>query len=140
MKIDHIIALIAGNRGGAYRFITGELRRRNIRGLAPSHGAILSTLYDHGPVSMQELAKRIDRDKSTVTALVKKLLDGGFVEKAKETGDGRVTIVSLTDKGMALKPDFDDISEMLIARAYRGFSRREQERLVRGLEKMLRNW
>ena len=140
MKVDHIIALIAGNRGGAYRFISGELRRRDIRGLAPSHGAILSTLYAHGPVSMQELAKRIDRDKSTVTALVRKLAESGYVEKAKGIADGRVTVVRLTDKGMALKPDFDQISKRLIARAYRGLSRREQEHLVRTLEKMLQNW
>jgi DNA-binding MarR family transcriptional regulator len=140
MRTDHVIALIARNRQGAHRFIIGELARRGIGGLAPSHGAILSTLYEHGPLSMQQIADRIDRDKSTVTALVRRLVKHGYVRKRRETADGLKSIVELTGRGRALKPDFDDISRKLIRRAFDGFSRVERERLVRGLGRMLNNW
>ena len=140
MRTDHVIALIARNRQGAHRFINGELAGRGIKGLAPSHGAILSTLYAHGPVSMQQLADHIDRDKSTITALVRRLVKHGYVRKRREAADGRKSIVELTARGRALKPDFDDISRRLIRRAFRGFSRVERERLVRGLSRMLNNW
>ena len=140
MKTDHVISLIAGIRARAYRFLTSELRGSGMTGLSPSHGAILSTLYDHGPVSMRELARRIDRDKSTVTALVKKLVEHGYVTRSTDPHDSRVTIIGPTDKALALRPDFDRISERLIARTFRGFDREERESLVRSLEKMLRNW
>jgi DNA-binding MarR family transcriptional regulator len=140
MKTDHVIALIARNRREAHRFISRELDRRGISGLAPSHGAILSTLYARGPVCMQELARRIDRDKSTVTALVRRLTEAGYLRTGKEAGDGRRTIVRLTAKGRALKPDFEDISRKLIARALGGFSRPERESLVKGLSRMVENW
>jgi DNA-binding MarR family transcriptional regulator len=137
VKTDHVIALIAGIREKAYRFLVRELSLRGIDGLAPSHGAILSTLYNHGPVSMQELARRIDRDKSTVTALVKKLQDHGYVERAADPADGRVSIIHPTARALALRPGFEEISQRLIATAYQGFDQEERETLVRGLEKML---
>ena len=140
MRTDHVIALIARNRQGAHRFIIGELARRGIEGLAPSHGAILSTLYAHGPLPMQQLADHIDRDKSTITALVRRLVKHGYVRKRREAADGRKSIVELTARGRALKPDFDAISRRLTRRAFRGFSRVERERLVRSLSRMLNNW
>ncbi|UCD76546.1 MAG: MarR family transcriptional regulator [Phycisphaerales bacterium] len=140
MRTDHVIALIARNRRQAHRFIGRELDRRGIRGLAPSHGAILSTLYERGPICMQDLARRIDRDKSTVTALVKRLVAAGYLRTGKEAGDSRRTIVRLTAKGRSLKPEFDDISRKLISRALKGFSRPERQALVGGLSRMLENW
>ncbi len=124
-------------REKANRFLVRELKQRGMSGLAPSHGAILSTLYNHGAVSMQELARRIDRDKSTVTALIKKLQDHGHVTRANDPNDSRVSIIHPTDKALALEADFDEISRQLIATAFRGFDRQEQERLVQSLEKML---
>jgi DNA-binding MarR family transcriptional regulator len=137
VKTDHVIALVAGIREKAYRFLVRELSRRGISGLAPSHGAILNTLYNHGPVSMQELARRIDRDKSTVTVLVKKLQSHGFVKRTADPADGRVSIIHPTRQALALRPGFDEISEQLITTAYRGFDEQEREDLVRSLEKML---
>jgi DNA-binding MarR family transcriptional regulator len=140
MKTDHIIMLISSVRQEAYRFLTRELAQRDMAGLAPSHGAILSTLFDREPVRMQELAKEIDRDKSTVTVLVKKLVEYGYVEKAEDSMDGRVSMICLTERGRALRSDFDEISQRLISTAFRGFDQHERESLVRGLEKMLASY
>jgi DNA-binding MarR family transcriptional regulator len=140
MITDHVVMLIAGIREKAYRFLVGEMSTRGMTGLAPSHGAILSTLFDRGPVRMQELASRIDRDKSTVTALVRKLVEHGHVQKVADPEDNRAAIVRLTARGEALRPDFDDISERLISVAFRGFERQEKESLIRSLEKMLESF
>ena len=86
-----------------------------------------------------ELAKKIDRDKSTLTALVKKLIVMGYVETARDKNDNRVTLVTLTKKGRQLKPDFDEISKILLERTYGNCSPREKEVIVVGLEKLLRN-
>jgi DNA-binding MarR family transcriptional regulator len=139
VKTDHVIALAGSVTEKADRLITRELRARAIRGLAPSHGAILFELYRSEEISMKEISKRISRDKSTVTALIKKLEALGYVEKINDRQDGRVTLVRLTKKGLELKPAFDRISEALLKRAYLGFSTKERERLVTLLEKVLRN-
>ena len=89
---------------------------------------------------MKVLAERINRDKSTVTALVRKLMRAGYVVKEKDPEDNRISYLSLTAKGRALEPDFDEISENLIANAFKGFSRKERMTLVKGIIKMLNNF
>ena len=140
MKIDHIIALIARLRDKAYDFIIAELNQRKITGLVPSHGGIMSNLYKKDRLPMKEIAERIGRDKSTVTALVNKLLDAGYIVKEKDPDDNRVTYLCLTDRGKSLESDFYKISERLIATAFRGFSQKEREELVRAVVKMLNNF
>ncbi|MDH4211688.1 MAG: MarR family winged helix-turn-helix transcriptional regulator [candidate division WOR-3 bacterium] len=140
MKTEHVIALIARVRDRAYEFIIRELNQRKITGLVPSHGGIVSNLFKKDRVPMKEIAERIGRDKSTVTALVNKLVRAGYVVKEKDPGDKRITYLCLTAKGRSLERDFDMISERLIATAFSGFSQKEREEIVRGVVKMLNNF
>ena len=139
MKTDHVISLIAKVRDKAYEFIIRELNKKKITGLVPSHGGIMSDLFRKDKASMKELAEKIGRDKSTVTALVNKLMAAGYVSKEKDASDNRITYVSLTAKGKSLEQDFDEISEKLIVTVFHGFSQKERESLVTGIIKMLNN-
>ncbi len=140
MKTNHVVGLISKIRNNANKLITTELEARGIYGIAPSHGGILIALYQNEKVTMKELANYIDRDKSTVTALVNKLVKLGYVYKFKDITDSRVSVVTLTDKGRELKPAFFEISDTLIEKVYRNFPEKEKEDLVKGLEKVLRNF
>ena len=67
---------------------------------------------------MSELARRVRRSKSTVTALVEKLEQGGFVERVPDGRDSRSVRVCLTPRGEELRPVFDRVSaglEQLLA-------------------------
>lgn len=99
----------------------------------------MSDLFRKDKASMKELAEKIGRDKSTVTALVNKLMAAGYVTKEKDPGDNRITYLSLTKKGKSMERDFDEISEKLIATAFQGFSQKERESLVKGIIRMLNN-
>ena len=140
MKTDHVIALIARVRDKAYGFIIRELNKKKITGLVPSHGGIMSALFRNDRMSMKDVAARIGRDKSTVTALVDKLMRAGYVSKEKGAGDTRITYLCMTPKGRSLERDFDEISRKLVATAFRGFSQQEREDIVRGITKMLGNF
>ena len=140
MKTDHVIALIARVRDKAYEFIIRELNKKKITGLVPSHGGIMSTLFKKNKASMKDLAARIGRDKSTVTALVHKLIAAGYVTRERDPDDNRITYLRLTAKGRSLEQDFDEISENLIATAFSGFSQQERESMVKSVVKMLNNF
>jgi MarR family transcriptional regulator, organic hydroperoxide resistance regulator len=88
---------------------------------------------------MRVLAKRINRDKSTVTALVKKLVALGYVERLEDPDDHRVTLVRLTEKGWGLQQQFEEISSILLNNVYRGLSRQEKEAIIGGLERIAEN-
>ena len=70
---DPILFLVSMLQERAFRFLSGELKRRGIPGVEPSHGATLRQLFLNGPLPMSRLARLIDRTKPTVTVLVNKL-------------------------------------------------------------------
>ena len=96
-------------------FLTQALERSGFAGLAPSHGDILSQLFANDSVTMSELSKRIGRDPSTVTSLVKKLVILDIARTERDPKDRRSVMVSLTDQGRSLAGDLDRISVRLRA-------------------------
>ncbi len=139
MEISHIVGLVSKIRGRAHQLILRELANDGVYDLAPSHGKILDELYRRDGLQMNEIARRVRRDKSTITALVNKLEKRGYVRKTRATADGRATLVSLTPKGQNLRPTFDRVSEILLDRIYRGMPPAQRETLIVGLEQVLQN-
>jgi len=139
MKKDHIIFLVGRVQYKAGRFLEREMKAHGMAGLAPSHGEILGSLIFKGPLAMSEIARIIDKDKSTITALVGKLIRLGYVEKRKHEGDSRMTLIAVTKKGAALKPAFIAIARKLRAHAYRDILDDEREMLVRLLGRLNEN-
>ncbi len=140
METTDIISLISKVRERANKFIIREMNRHGIEGLVPSHGDIIYSLLKSETLSMKELADRIGKDKSTVTALVDKLIRLGYAERTRDTNDSRVLFVILTDKGKSLRPMFDSISADLFTIVYNGVSPAEQEELLRILQKIYYNF
>lgn len=124
----------------ANRFITEQLEQHGLAGIAPSHGDIFVQLFAHGELPMSELAQRIGRDPSTVTALVRKLAVGGYVSTAKLPEDKRVTLVALTERGRRLQSVFESISNTLADVQCRGLGDVELEALDRTLRAMQENF
>jgi MarR family transcriptional regulator, organic hydroperoxide resistance regulator len=139
VKTEGIIALVASVREKANRFITDELKKRGITDISTPHGGIFVHLFTNGELSMGEIAQKIDRDKSTVTALVKRLVDLGYVQTSQSSSDSRVTMVKLTHKGAALENDFKEISQGLLEKVYGGSTDLEREMLVRLLMRVNNN-
>jgi DNA-binding MarR family transcriptional regulator len=132
-----VIGLIGSLREGYSKFLEKELKACGVQGLAGSHGAIFGSLYQSGgQMKVMEIAERVGRSKSTVTELVNKLESLGYVTKVTCPVDSRCTYVKLTDKGRAVKKDFDAISKKLLEKAYKGFTEEEKDVLLKGLEKM----
>ncbi|MCG7376426.1 MarR family transcriptional regulator [Paenibacillus sp. ACRSA] len=85
---------------------------------------------------MQELSKLIDRDKSTVTVLVDKLVKRGYIHKEKDLKDTRIYRLSLTAKGHDLREEFEEISHHLIKKIYEKFSLDEKKTVISLLQKI----
>lgn len=69
-NIPHIISKI---RYLINEYLQDELQKIGCKGIVPSHGNLLSNLFKYGDMTMTEIANKISRDRSTVTALVAKL-------------------------------------------------------------------
>ncbi len=89
---------------------------------------------------MKEIARLIRRDKSTVTSLCNKLVCFGYIKKEKCDQDRRITYITLTQKGIDIKPKFEEISKKLIDTAYKGFTKEEEELFFYLLNKLNKNF
>lgn len=63
----------------------------------------MMALWEHRSMSVKDLGALLCLDSGTLTPLLKKLEEKGFVERSRDTGDERILIVSVTDAGMELR-------------------------------------
>jgi DNA-binding MarR family transcriptional regulator len=78
--------------------ITRLLLRRGARGTSRAEAGILSALAA-GPQRVTQLAASQALAQPTVTQLVGRLEERGWVVRERDPGDGRVVLVSLTAEG-----------------------------------------
>jgi DNA-binding MarR family transcriptional regulator len=89
------------------RQLGGELSRTEI--------GLLSTLGG-GPRRITELAAFEGLAQPTMTSLVKQLEQQGLVRRDRQTDDGRVVLVHLTDSGVAALEDYRARARELLGR------------------------
>ncbi len=140
MNTNLIIHMIGKINEKTNRFLMKELENQGFKGISPSHGDILGILCMTDSVQMKDIAEFINRDKSTVTSLVNKLVGLGYIEKKASPDDNRVTLICLTDKGKALKPNIMEISNNLMAKAHKGISDTERILFMDLLIKLYKNF
>lgn len=89
---------------------------------------------------MGEIARRINRDKSTTTVLVRKLENKGLVETFSNKKDARSKLIKLTAKGMEYNKITSELSTELIQTFYKGFSAEEKSQLLNYLQRISENF
>lgn len=140
MNTDNTISLISKIREKADRFLVKELDELGIKNVAPSHGDILSVLFTCKEATMTELAHAIHKDRSTVTALVNKLIGYGYIASRKDPNDNRSSIIYLTEKGEGLEENFKQISNKLYMTEYEGITDEEKLIFRNILQKIYKNF
>ncbi len=113
IPMDNTISLLSRTLAQANRFLILLMQEAGLCNLVTSHGDILMQLFQQDGLAMRDLARRVDRDPSTVTALVKKLAAQGYVTTARARTDRRAVVVSLTEQGRELHGRFLEISDRL---------------------------
>lgn len=117
---DNTAHLISRARCRIKEFLVDAMRAHEMGAFAPSHGDIIAVLLYHGEMTMTDLARYINRDRSTVTTLVHKLADEGYVAFKANPDDARSHLVYLTDIGLGLKGPFEAISSRLVETFWNG--------------------
>jgi DNA-binding MarR family transcriptional regulator len=107
-------------------------------GLTAVQAMVLNTLSDDDGAPAGRLGERIQLTSATLTGIIDRLENLGFVERRASMKDRRAVLVCLTGKGKEavaeIKPLLANANQEFLA----GLSPREQERL-RGLLQKLRD-
>lgn len=70
--------------------------------LSVSHADYLEVIRNKGKPTLSEIAQELNFSKPSVTMMVNRLIEQGFVEKVQSVEDKRVFYVKLTDLGRDL--------------------------------------
>ena len=80
-------------------------------GLTYTQYIVFLALWERDGVSVGDLCARLMLDNGTLSPLLKKMQEAGYVERSRSAGDDRVVVVTLTEKGRALREEVRDIPE-----------------------------
>ena len=69
----------------------------------------LMVLWGEGKVSMKDMGKKLYLDSGTLTPLLKKLEEKGYVTRLRDKEDNRNVYISLTEEGKKLEAKASDI-------------------------------
>lgn len=138
--INSSISMISHIHSEAAAFLVQKLAEKGLPELASSHGNILFQLSQNQTMTMGELARNINRDKSTTTVLVRKLKNAGLIQVLSDKSDKRNKILSLTEKGMEYNQLTAEISQELIQTFYKDFSEQEKQQFFSFLKRIEENF
>lgn len=139
-NINSSISLVSHIHGITADFLTKELAAQGFDDFATSHGNILFQLSLNTQMTMGELSRKINRDKSTTTVLVRKLMKEGYVEEKPSAEDKRSKLITLTAKGMQYEKVTSNISKQLLDTFYKGFTEEEKLQFLGYLERIHENF
>ena len=72
---------------------------------------VFMVLWENDGISVGELGRKLYLDNGTLTPLLKKMQDKGYLTRVRSKEDERVVIVTLTDEGWALREKVLSIPE-----------------------------
>ena len=78
-------------------------------GLTYTQYVVMMVLWERETVNVGQLGDILRLDAGTLTPLLKRLEKGGYVTRERSKEDERITIISLTPAGEALKEQCKDI-------------------------------
>ena len=66
---------------------------------------VMLVLWEHGQTNVKDLGQRLFLDSGTLTPLLKKLEQKGYLERRRSLDDERNLLVTVTEKGMSLQEE-----------------------------------
>jgi DNA-binding MarR family transcriptional regulator len=125
------ILIIRSSMKGKYAIV--QIAEDNHITLMPA--MTLCLLEPNQPVPMKSLAKFMSCDPSNVTGIIEQLVSEGFVERKESEQDRRIKTVTITDKGLALRDRFLEITTSTRLPNLESLTQAETSQLIAILEK-----
>ena len=78
-------------------------------GLTYTQYLVLLVLWEKDAVTVGEICRKLMLDNGTLSPLLKKMQQAGYVERKRSAEDDRVVVVTLTEEGKALQEKAKDV-------------------------------
>ncbi len=130
--------LMAKIRQVAGRIFERILKEYNIE-INSAQGRIMFALWQADGVSINELAKKTQLKKSTLTSMLDRLGKMGYIKRQRCKKDRRKVLIKRTKKDNSLESKYVELSQEITRLFYKEFSKSEIDRFEDNLAKILDN-
>ena len=104
-----------------------------------AQGRVMFALWQGDGISINELAKKTQLKKSTLTSMLDRLENMGYVRRQRCRKDRRKILIKRTNKDKNLENRYVELSGEITKLFYKGFSKSETDRFEDDLAKILEN-
>ena len=133
--IQRELGYLVGTLASAMR--TGLDRELASFNISSAQWAILDACHEGEADTLTSLSRVIPLDSASISRHVDRLVRVGLVHRSRSTRDRRLVRLSLTDAGNRLVPELAQRVQANNARFLAGIDEREQEAVVRTIQRML---
>jgi len=130
--------LMAKIRQVGERIFYRKLKESGIE-INPAQGRIMFALWQKDGISIQELARKTQLGKSTLTSMLDRLEAMGYVRRQRSDEDRRMIFIFRTPKDRMMEKRYVELSEDMTTLWYNGFSAEDIEAFEAYLQRILYN-
>jgi DNA-binding MarR family transcriptional regulator len=130
--------LMAKIRQVAGRIFERMLNRYGIE-INSAQGRIMFALWQQDNISINELAKKTQLKKSTLTSMLDRLEGMGYLKRERSKKDRRIILIKRTNKDKNLEKKYVELSQEHTIIFYKGFTESQVDDFEMNLERILNN-
>ena len=130
--LGHWLRKLSNSVSGSF---ADRLGRHNV---SVPQWVVLRVLFDHDSLPLKEIVTRVEVDQGSLSRMVDRLIDRGWVSRHTDTADRRAIAVSLTPDGRKLVPKLAAEADHNDESFFSSLSRTERDRLLATIHKLLR--
>jgi DNA-binding MarR family transcriptional regulator len=105
----------------------------------PAQGRIMFALWQKDGVPINELVQKTKLEKSTLTSMLDRLEEMGYVKRRRSRQDRRKILIYRTKKDKAMENKYVEVSQEMTELYYEGFSAGQINRFEQDLKHILNN-
>ena len=139
MLLSKRIAVDINIAGCRLKQYTAAMLKQQKIDLTPEQFLLIDLLWNQGPLSQQDLANQMQKDKNSITKLVDAIERKGFVVRQQNPNDRRSNTIILTDKAFTLRDDAKTKGISILNKMLEGIPENELHSFLETLEKLCAN-
>lgn len=120
------------------RIFAKKLKIHKIK-INPGQGRILFALWERDGISIRDLAKRTSLGKSTMSTMLKRMRNDGYLKIEHPPGNERTKLVYTLQQSKEIESSFENLAEDMNNIYYKGFTNEEIIEFEENLERVLHN-
>ena len=115
------------------------ISEKGVEAFSGEQGKILFVLWQKNKITQKELANETGLAKNTITIMLERMEKNNLIKRIADENDKRKSLVILTDYANTLKKSFDEISEEMLKKVYKGFNEEEIDKFEEYLQRTIKN-